>query len=316
MSVKGLCGGFLLRFVSLLHLKGVTLQNNTENIQKMKVIHTVKDLQEQLSAARNEGKTIGLVPTMGALHNGHASLVCRSVSENDVTVVSVFVNPTQFNDKSDLEKYPRTLDADVALLESIHADIVFAPSVAEMYPEEDTRVFSYPPTDTVMEGGFRPGHFNGVCQIVSKLFMAVEPTRAYFGEKDFQQIAVIRRMVEDCGFPIEMVACPIVREKDGLALSSRNALLSYQERNLAVNISRVLFISCDYAKNHSLSETRQWVVDTLNAIDGLEVQYYEIVDAKSLQSINEWNDAECIQGCITVFCGSIPVRLIDNVKYK
>ncbi len=282
----------------------------------MKVIHTIKELQTELDNARRAGKSIGLVPTMGALHNGHASLVRRSVRENDVTVVSVFVNPTQFNDKSDLEKYPRTLEADVELLESIGADFAFAPSVAEMYPEEDTRVFSYPPTDTVMEGGFRPGHFNGVCQIVSKLFMAVEPTRAYFGEKDFQQIAVIRRMVEDKGFKLTIVACPIVRENDGLALSSRNSLLSQQERDLAVNISRVLFISRDYAKNHTLAETKQWVVDTLNALDGLEVQYYEIVDAKSLQSVNDWNDAESIQGCITVFCGSIPVRLIDNVKYK
>lgn len=282
----------------------------------MKVIHTIKELQTELDNARRAGKSIGLVPTMGALHNGHASLVRRSVRENDVTVVSVFVNPTQFNDKSDLEKYPRTLEADVELLESIGADFAFAPSVAEMYPEEDTRVFSYPPTDTVMEGGFRPGHFNGVCQIVSKLFMAVEPTRAYFGEKDFQQIAVIRRMVEDKGFKLTIVACPIVRENDGLALSSRNSLLSQQERDLAVNISRVLFISRDYAKNHTLAETKQWVVDTLNALDGLEVQYYEIVDAKSLQSVNDWKDAESIQGCITVFCGSIPVRLIDNVKYK
>lgn len=282
----------------------------------MKVIHTIKELQTELDNARRAGKSIGLVPTMGALHNGHASLVRRSVRENDVTVVSVFVNPTQFNDKSDLEKYPRTLEADVELLESIGADFAFAPSVAEMYPEEDTRVFSYPPTDTVMEGGFRPGHFNGVCQIVSKLFMAVEPTRAYFGEKDFQQIAVIRRMVEDKGFKLTIVACPIVRENVGLALSSRNSLLSQQERDLAVNISRVLFISRDYARNHTLAETKQWVVDTLNALDGLEVQYYEIVDAKSLQSVNDWNDAESIQGCITVFCGSIPVRLIDNVKYK
>lgn len=282
----------------------------------MKVIHTIKELQTELDNARRAGKSIGLVPTMGALHNGHASLVRRSVRENDVTVVSVFVNPTQFNDKSDLDKYPRTLEADVELLESIGADFAFAPSVAEMYPEEDTRVFSYPPIDTVMEGGFRPGHFNGVCQIVSKLFMAVEPTRAYFGEKDFQQIAVIRRMVEDKGFKLTIVACPIVRENDGLALSSRNSLLSQQERDLAVNISRVLFISRDYAKNHTLAETKQWVVDTLNALDGLEVQYYEIVDAKSLQSVNDWKDAESIQGCITVFCGSIPVRLIDNVKYK
>lgn len=282
----------------------------------MKIVQTVQDLKATLDAYRAEKKTIGLVPTMGALHAGHASLVSRSVKENDVTVVSVFVNPTQFNDKNDLAKYPRTLDADCKLLEGIGATLVFAPSVEEIYPEPDTRRFSYPPTDEVMEGGFRPGHFNGVCQIVSKLFMMVEPTRAYFGEKDFQQIAVIRRMVADQKYPLEIVPCPIVREQDGLALSSRNALLSDAERALAVNISRVLFISRDYAKNHSLRETKQWVIDTLNALEGLDVQYYEIVDGLSLQSLNEWTDSDYVVGCITVFCGQIPVRLIDNVKYK
>ena len=282
----------------------------------MKTIHTISELKAQLDAFRSQKKTIGLVPTMGALHQGHASLVRRSVAENDVTVVSIFVNPTQFNDKNDLDKYPRTLEADCQLLETIGATIAFAPSVNEIYPEPDTRSFSYPPTDTVMEGGFRPGHFNGVCQIVSKLFMMVEPDRAYFGEKDFQQIAVIRRMVDDQKFPLEIVPCPIVRENDGLALSSRNSLLSEREREIAVNISRVLFISRDYAVNHTLEETRNWVVDTLNAIDQLEVQYYEIVDGNSLASVQSWDDSDYIVGCITVFCGSIPVRLIDNIKYK
>lgn len=260
--------------------------------------------------------SVGLVPTMGALHEGHASLVRRSVSENDATVVSVFVNPTQFNDKNDLAKYPRTLEADCALLESIGATVVFAPSVEDAYPEPDERQFSYPPTDTVMEGGFRPGHFNGVCQIVSKLFMMAEPTRAYFGEKDFQQIAVIRRMVEDLHFDLQLVSCPIVREKDGLALSSRNTLLSDSERVIALNISKTLFASQEYAKTHSLAETKQWVVDTLNAVEGLEVQYYEIVDGNSLQSLQAWEDSDYVVGCITVFCGQIPVRLIDNIKYK
>jgi pantoate--beta-alanine ligase len=282
----------------------------------MKVVHTISELKSLLAGFRAEGKSVGLVPTMGALHAGHASLVSRSVRENDVTVVSVFVNPTQFNDKNDLAKYPRTLDADCQLLESIGATIAFAPSVEEVYPEPDTRSFSYPPTDTVMEGGFRPGHFNGVCQVVSKLFMMVEPDRAYFGEKDFQQIAVIRRMVEDLQFPLEIVPCPIVREESGLALSSRNSLLTAEEKELAVNISRVLFISRHYAKSHTLTETKQWVVDTLNALEGLEVQYYEIVDGRSLVSLTSWDDSEDIVGCITVFCGQIPVRLIDNVRYK
>ena len=282
----------------------------------MKVLHTIQDLKAELKAYRNEGKSVGLVPTMGALHAGHASLVERSVRENDVTVVSVFVNPTQFNDKNDLAKYPRTLEKDCELLEEKGATIAFAPSVEEVYPEPDTRVFSYPPTDEVMEGGFRPGHFNGVCQVVSKLFMMVEPDRAYFGEKDFQQIAVIKRMVEDQKFPLEICPCPIVREESGLALSSRNSLLTPEEKDIAVNISKTLFASLDYAKYHSLQETKQWVIDTLNSIDGLEVQYYEIVDGTSLASLNEWDDSEDVVGCITVFCGQIPVRLIDNIRYK
>jgi pantoate--beta-alanine ligase len=282
----------------------------------MKVLHTIQDLKAELKAYRNEGKSVGLVPTMGALHAGHASLVERSVRENDVTVVSVFVNPTQFNDKNDLAKYPRTLEKDCELLEEKGATIAFAPSVEEVYPEPDTRVFSYPPTDEVMEGGFRPGHFNGVCQVVSKLFMMVEPDRAYFGEKDFQQIAVIKRMVEDQKFPLEICPCPIVREESGLALSSRNSLLTPEEKDIAVNISKTLFASLEYAKNHSLEETKQWVIDTLNGIDGLEVQYYEIVDGTSLASLKEWEDSDDVVGCITVFCGQIPVRLIDNIRYK
>ena len=282
----------------------------------MKVVNTVQELKAELAAFRSEGKKIGLVPTMGALHAGHASLVGRSVKENDVTVVSVFVNPTQFNDKKDLETYPRALEADCRLLESMGADIVFAPSAEEVYPEPDTRTFSYPPTDTVMEGAFRPGHFNGVCQIVSKLFSYVEPDKAYFGEKDFQQIAVVKAMVKDLNIPVEICPCKIVREDDGLALSSRNALLTAEERTLAVNISKTLFASVDYAKEHTLEETKKFVIDTINAHEGLEVQYYEIVDGDSLRSLASWDDSDYIVGCITVFCGARPVRLIDNVKYK
>lgn len=283
---------------------------------QMTVIPTIQEMKALVAEARAEGKRIGLVPTMGALHEGHASLIRRCVEENDVTVVSVFVNPTQFNDKNDLANYPRTLDADCALIESIGGTYVFAPSVQEVYPEPDTRVFSYPPIDTVMEGARRPGHFNGVCQIVSKLFMMVEPDRAYFGEKDFQQIAVIRAMMKDQGFDFELVPCPIVREASGLALSSRNTLLSTDERRTAVNISRTLIGSIPYALSHTVSETQQWVVDTLNAIEGLDVEYYEIVDACSLQPVASWADAEHIQGCITVFCGQKPIRLIDNINYK
>ena len=282
----------------------------------MKVFNTKANLEEALAAARAEGKKIGLVPTMGALHAGHASLVKRSVSENDVTVVSVFDNPTQFNDKNDLKNYPRTLDADCQLLESLGATYVFAPSVEEVYPEPDTRTFSYPPIDTVMEGPRRPGHFNGVCQIVSKLFYMVQPDRAYFGEKDFQQIAVIRAMVADLKLPIELRPCPIVREESGLALSSRNALLTEAEKRTAVCISQALKTSVDFAKNHTVAETHDLVVGALNATKGLEVEYFEIVNGITLQPVTSWDDAPYIVGCITVYCGQRPVRLIDNIKYK
>lgn len=280
----------------------------------MKVIHTIKDLQTELAALKAQGKKVGLVPTMGALHAGHASLVKRSVNENDVTVVSVFVNPTQFNDKNDLIKYPRTLDADCALLNGCGADFVFAPSVEEIYPVPDTRQFSYAPLDTVMEGAFRPGHFNGVCQIVSKLFDAVTPDCAYFGEKDFQQLAIIREMVRQLKYNLEIVGCAIVREEDGLALSSRNARLSAQERENALNISQTLFKSRTFATSHTVSETQKMVEDAIATAPGLRLEYFEIVDGHTLQKINDWEDTSYAVGCITAFCGE--VRLIDNIKYK
>ena len=280
----------------------------------MKVIHTIKDLQAELSVLKAQGKKVGLVPTMGALHAGHASLVKRSVNENEVTVVSVFVNPTQFNDKNDLVKYPRTLDADCKLLEACGATYAFAPSGEEMYPEPDTRQFSYAPLDTVMEGAFRPGHFNGVCQIVSKLFEAVKPHRAYFGEKDFQQLAIIREMVRQMQFDLEIVGCPIVREEDGLALSSRNARLSAEERENALKISQTLFKSRTFAATHTVSETLKFVEDAIAAVPGLRLEYFEIVDGNTLQKVDNWNQTSYVVGCITVFCGD--VRLIDNIKYK
>ncbi|EXY47505.1 pantoate--beta-alanine ligase [Bacteroides fragilis] len=280
----------------------------------MKVIHTIKDLQAELSVLKAQGKKVGLVPTMGALHAGHASLVKRSVNENEVTVVSVFVNPTQFNDKNDLVKYPRTLDADCKLLKACGATYAFAPSVEEMYPEPDPRQFSYAPLDTVMEGAFRPGHFNGVCQIVSKLFEAVKPHRAYFGEKDFQQLAIIREMVRQMQFDLEIVGCPIVREEDGLALSSRNARLSAEERENALKISQTLFKSRTFAATHTVSETLKFVEDAITAVPGLRLEYFEIVDGNTLQKVDNWNQTSYVVGCITVFCGD--VRLIDNIKYK
>lgn len=280
----------------------------------MLIVQTIAELKACLNGEREQGHSVGLVPTMGALHAGHASLVERSVKENDVTVVSIFLNPTQFNDKKDLERYPRTLEADCLLLEKCGAQVVFAPSVDEVYPEPDTRVFSYPPTDSVMEGAFRPGHFNGVCQIVSKLFDYVEPDRAYFGEKDYQQICVIRRMVEDLKMDINIVACPVIREESGLARSSRNTLLSDEERQLAAHIYRVL--SESRKKQMSVAETHDFVVREIDAIEGLKVQYFSIVDGLTLADVSTWDDAESVVGCITVFCGAVPIRLIDHIRYR
>jgi pantoate--beta-alanine ligase len=280
----------------------------------MKIVHTIKELQAELTILKTQDKKVGLVPTMGALHAGHASLVKRSAKENDVTVVSVFVNPTQFNDKNDLLKYPRTLDADCKLLEANGCSFVFAPSVEEMYPEPDTRTFSFAPLDTVMEGAFRPGHFNGVAQIVSKLFDAVKPHRGYFGEKDFQQLAIIREMVKQLNYDIEIVGCPIIREEDGLALSSRNARLSAEEREIALKISQTLFKSRTFAADHSVNETIRFVEESIAAERGLRLEYFKLVDGNTLQDIEDWADTNYAVGCITVFCGD--VRLIDNIKYK
>ena len=256
------------------------------------------------------------MPTMGALHEGHASLVKRSVAENGVTVVSVFLNPTQFNDKKDLERYPRTLDADCRLLESCGADYVFAPSVEEMYPTPDKRHFEFPPVTTVMEGAHRPGHFNGVCQVVSRLFYIVRPDRAYFGEKDWQQIAVIKALVRYLGLKLQIVECETVREGDGLAKSSRNTLLSADERKIAPKIYEALESSKEYAKTHTVQETHDKVVDDINSVDGLEVEYFSIVDGNTLLDVNNWDDSDYIAGCITVYCGKTPIRLIDHITYK
>lgn len=280
----------------------------------MQVINTITQLKLFLDSERAKGNTIGLVPTMGALHEGHASLVRRSVAENDITVVSIFLNPTQFNDPKDLERYPRTLKSDCAILQTCGAQVAFAPSVAEIYPEPDTRHFSYPPTDSVMEGARRPGHFNGVCQIVSKLFQMTDPDRAYFGEKDYQQIAVIKRMKDDLKFRVEIISCPVIREANGLAMSSRNTLLTPGEKEIASNIYRILQESKTLGL--SIAKTQEWVVKNINDIDGLDVEYFSIVDGDTLADISDWQQASNVVGCITVYCGKTPIRLIDHIRYK
>lgn len=280
----------------------------------MKVIRTVEELKSVVGALKAEGKSVGLVPTMGALHDGHVSLMEKARGDNDVVVVSVFVNPTQFNNPDDLRTYPRTEEADCARMRDAGVDIAFIPSVEEIYPEPDNRVFDLGKVAEVMEGAMRPGHFNGVAQIVSKLFRMVESTRAYFGEKDFQQIAVIRRMVEIEGFKnLEIVDCPIKREADGLALSSRNVRLTPHQREIAPNIHRIMVESLDKARDCSVEEVKRSVIDAVNAYPEMDVEYYEIVNAADMQPITDWSQATQAVGCITVYLGD--VRLIDNIKY-
>lgn len=279
----------------------------------MIVVKTTDELAQALAPFRVEGTAIGFVPTMGALHAGHLSLVKRCVADNPVSVVSIFVNPTQFNDKNDLINYPRTLDADLQLLATTGVNVVFAPGVEDVYPQEDTRQFDFGMLDKVMEGKFRPGHFNGVAQVVSRLFDLVKPTVAYFGEKDFQQVAIIREMVRQLNLPVRIEAMPIVREASGLAMSSRNERLTPEQRTLAVKISESLQNSKKDAVQQSVAETIRQVTDSINKHDGLRVEYYEIVDGNTLQSISQWSDTDYAIGCITVFCGEI--RLIDNITY-
>ena len=283
----------------------------------MKVINKTSDLQAIIEQLKNDGKSIGLVPTMGALHKGHLSLVKNSISNNDITVVSIFVNPTQFNNPNDLASYPRTVDKDLELLQTVGCDVVFAPEADDIYSksETDSRFeFDFEGLDKVMEGKFRPGHFNGVVQIVSKLFDLVRPNRAYFGEKDFQQLAIIRLMTRRYNLPIEIVPCPIVREDSGLALSSRNSLLKDNEKQVAQHIYAVLNESRQFVPQTEVEELKQCAIAAIEQKPELKVEYFDIVDGHTLKNIGKWDECDYVVGCITVFCGN--VRLIDNICYK
>lgn len=278
----------------------------------MKTFSKVSDLKKELSQL--DHNDVGFVPTMGALHAGHRSLVEKARKECRTVVVSVFVNPTQFNDKNDLRRYPRTPEADSALLEAAGADYVLMPSVEEVYPEPDTRVFDFGQVDKVMEGATRPGHFNGVAQVVSRLFEIVTPAKAYFGEKDFQQIAVIKAMVEQLSLPVEIVECPIIRDADGLALSSRNTLLTPEYRAVAPHIYATLKQCEQLSATLSPAELTRWVEQQIEAGGLLKVIYFQAVDALTMQQVQSWDESPRIQGCIAVQAGEI--RLIDNVKIK
>ena len=279
----------------------------------MLLVKTIKELQNRLIDSRESG-TIGFVPTMGALHRGHLSLVKQAVLENQMVVVSVFVNPTQFNDPNDLEKYPRTLETDFKMLEPIGCDVVFAPNIKEVYREPDRRKFDFGALETVMEGKHRAGHFNGVAQVVSKLFDMVKPDKAYFGLKDFQQLAIIKNMVKQLKLSIEIVSCPTVREESGLAMSSRNKLLTAEQRKNAALIFETLTKAKEQKEQKSVEELTNWVVETINKNPFLNVEYFEIVDDEQLQPIINWSETNRTIGCVAAFCGD--VRLIDNIVFN
>ena len=278
----------------------------------METITNSEELRRALGSRNRSG--IGFVPTMGALHAGHRSLVERARRECATVVVSVFVNPTQFNDKTDLKNYPRTPEAYLRLLEEVGADYVFMPSVEEVYPEPDTRTFDFGMIDKVMEGATRPGHFNGVAQVVSRLFDLVKPAKAYFGEKDFQQIAVIREMVRQLRIPVEIIPCPIVRGEDGLALSSRNTLLDTDHRTAAPYIYKVLKAAVEKSHQTTPDQLAAWVTAQVESNPLLKVIYFQVVDAATMQQVRTWEESPAIQGCIAVQAGDI--RLIDNIKLR
>ncbi len=278
----------------------------------MNFFENIQELKSELASLVSLGYRIGFVPTMGALHDGHISLVRKSQEENEITVVSIFVNPTQFNDKNDYIKYPRFLSKDIKKLEEIKCDIVFAPLEDVMYPDDDKREFEFDGLDKVMEGEFRPGHFRGVALIVTKLFDIVNPDKAYFGSKDFQQVAIIKHIVKKNNIPIEIISCPIVREKDGLAMSSRNHRLNDEQRKNAALISKCLFEISEKTKSLSLQETKQYVIRNINDNPFLEVEYFDIVNEKDLNSLSDWDKETAIRCCIAVNVGN--VRLIDNIR--
>lgn len=280
----------------------------------MQVVKHINDLRIILDDKRKEGLSIGFVPTMGALHPGHISLVDLAGRQTGFVVVSIFVNPTQFNDKGDLERYPRDLQKDVDLLTPTACQLVFAPEADEIYPEPDTRQFNFGQLEQVMEGKFRPGHFNGVAQVVSRLFDIVQPDKAFFGQKDFQQLAVINEMVRKLKLSVEIVPCPIVREPDGLAMSSRNMLLSAEQRMNAAHISATLFEATNKTGELSVQELCEWVTDRVNENEYLNTEYFEIVDSVTLQPVENWSDSGAKVGCIAVHCGKI--RLIDNIEFE
>jgi pantoate--beta-alanine ligase len=280
----------------------------------MLVSSLINETRRILSIFRQQGKSIGLIPTMGALHEGHLSLIDASLRSNDISVISIFVNPTQFNDRNDFKKYPRDIDKDLELIRLKGCDLVFIPAEEEIYPEKDQRVFDFGTLDKYMEGKYRPGHFNGVAQIVSRLFSIIEPDKAYFGEKDFQQLVIIKKLVQQLCIPVEIVSCPIIREPDGLAMSSRNRLLTPVQRKSAARISKVLMNAKSIARKIEIARLKDYVISEIDSDPNLKTEYFEIVLESNMIPLKKWPEKSPVIACITVKAGHI--RLIDNIKFS
>lgn len=283
----------------------------------MHIFSTINETKNYLKDLKKRGKKIGFVPTMGALHPGHITLLQKAKKENEIAVSSIFVNPLQFNDKKDLDKYPKTLEKDIESLKRANCDVLFTPSVEEMYPTladlpVSNKIIDLGTLDKIMEGKQRPGHFQGVCVVVKKLFEIVEPDKAYFGEKDFQQLAIIKHMTKSFGIPVEIIPCQTVRETDGLAMSSRNTLLSTEERKNASLIFKTLSAAKERSKTLSVTELQKWVEQEINKSHFLKLEYFDVVNAETLEPIAKWEEAKNIRACIAVKAGA--VRLIDNIQ--
>jgi pantoate--beta-alanine ligase len=277
----------------------------------MKILETVKETSIHLQTIKKNNLSIGFVPTMGALHEGHLTLIREAKKENGYVACSIFVNPIQFNNKNDLQRYPRDLNRDMKLLESTECDLLFHPSETEMYPEPVNEVFNFEGLDNVMEGKFRPGHFNGVAIVVKKLFEIIKPDRAYFGLKDYQQLVIINKIVKDFKLPIEIVPCSTMREEDGLAMSSRNQLLSKADRKQAPMVYEALKMVKVQSGYSTISEIKIYIENLFRKMKNTKLEYFEIVDMYSLKPLKTWSQSKNVIACIAVYFGN--VRLIDNI---
>ena len=278
----------------------------------MQIFEKIPALNQTLNRLRSDNVKIGFVPTMGAIHNGHISLINKALEENEQVVCSIYVNPKQFNNQEDLKNYPRTLKEDVELIQSTNCNILFVPSTEEIYPPEEIQPeYDFGHLDKIMEGLHRPGHFQGVGAVIQRLFEIIKPQRAYFGSKDYQQVAIIRKLTENLNLSVKIVSCPTQREPDGLAMSSRNKNLTGEARKMAPHIYSILNLSKEKANSFSIEELKQWVEKEINNTSFLKLDYFELADAETLIPLKNWNPPGNNIACIAVFAGKI--RLIDNI---